>query len=215
MRASFDRVTSFYDILARIVFFGNVRRSQLIHLNRVTSANNILVLGGGTGWIIKEIYKIHPQVKIVYVESSERMIQKSRQHIDTTKEAIIQFHQVNFQEFESDDEFDVVLANYFLDVFNPGNLTLCIKKIMQLMKPEGRLIVTDFQDVPNWYLKVWQRPLLWLMHRFFRVLCGLESHKLQNIHAELEQAGLIQEGNRDLFHKMIFTRIYRKGAAKP
>jgi tRNA (cmo5U34)-methyltransferase len=48
----FDRLAPFYDSLARLIIGKGIKQSQLHFLNHLRDKTKLLVLGGGTGWIL-------------------------------------------------------------------------------------------------------------------------------------------------------------------
>ncbi len=51
----FNRIAGVYDFLAKLVFGKHIRRSQEHFLKMVIQQNKVLVLGGGSGWILESI----------------------------------------------------------------------------------------------------------------------------------------------------------------
>ncbi|QIL77379.1 hypothetical protein [Hymenobacter sp. HDW8] len=93
---SFDFVAAFYDPLARLVFGSALQRAQqaaLAHLPPV--APYILIVGGGTGWVLLETLKQRPTARILYLEASAVMLRKSQ--VLLVQQAPAQAAQVEFQ----------------------------------------------------------------------------------------------------------------------
>src|ERR1700761_821282 len=79
MAANYDNSAWFYDRLSRLIYGKALVRSQVYLLRYIPAGSIILIAGGGTGWILEEISKLHPSgLKITYVEISERMMALSR-----------------------------------------------------------------------------------------------------------------------------------------
>ena len=45
---------------------------------------------------------------------------------------------------QHEGQYDVVCANYFLNVFTPDTMALMLDHLIKLLKPGGRLMVADF-----------------------------------------------------------------------
>src|SRR6187401_1800947 len=109
---SFDRVALFYDALARMVFGKSMKESQFFYLDKVPEGAKVLILGGGTGWLAKQLLQINLSCTIVYKEASVEMISRSRKRMSEDDLKRIQF--VHSSEIESGETFDVVITNFFL-----------------------------------------------------------------------------------------------------
>src|ERR1700744_542206 len=90
MAANYDNSAWFYDRLSRLVYGKALIRSQIYLLKHIPKNSNILIAGGGTGWILEEIVKIHPSgLTITYVEVSANMM-------DLSKKRNVQSNKVTF-----------------------------------------------------------------------------------------------------------------------
>ncbi|MEQ6121568.1 class I SAM-dependent methyltransferase [Reichenbachiella sp. MALMAid0571] len=202
----FDLVAPYYDRLAQFVFGDTIHKAQIEFLHLLDSASKILILGGGTGWILQELIERKKGAEIFYVEKSSKMIELARSQFDSKSRLNIHFIHSPFEDWKSEMDFDVVICNFFLDVFTQEKLNGCIlPRLKSLLSPEGRLIVTDFQNKQNLF---WQRLLLWVMHVFFGKVSRLESSKLTDLSTSLNPAGFVLEKEKLFYKQMIFSQIY-------
>jgi hypothetical protein len=65
MAASFNNSAWFYDRLSRLVYGKAIVNTQLYLLGYIQPNSNILIVGGGTGWILDEITRLHPMPKVM------------------------------------------------------------------------------------------------------------------------------------------------------
>jgi ubiquinone/menaquinone biosynthesis C-methylase UbiE len=74
--SNYDNSAWFYDRLSRIILGKALIRAQTTFLPYLSLPNSkVLIAGGGTGWILEEIAKVHPSgLHITYVELSEKMM---------------------------------------------------------------------------------------------------------------------------------------------
>ena len=198
----FDKVAPFYDRLARLIFRKSIKKAQMEYLHLIKPASKILILGGGTGWILKEIIDRQPEVEITYVEKSTRMVELAKTACPNCN---IEFVNLAFEEWQTEEKFDFIMCNFFLDVFQSQKLKdQIIPKIKSLIAENGGLLVADFQVNQS----IWQKLLLWAMHRFFGLFSNMESQKLINLN-ELLISNRLKETSASYFFKgMIFSGVY-------
>lgn len=179
-RSSFDSVAWFYDPLVRLVFGQSMVQSQTQFLNRIRDGAAVLVLGGGTGWILDEIFARADPAEVCYVETSSKMLEKAKKR---RMKGIVRFVSGTWRGLPP-EKFDVVITNYFLDLFTDSTLTEVIPSISNLLKDEGIWLATDF-TAARW----WHRLMLSVMYWFFRVLCRIEARSLPAWEHALTNAG--------------------------
>ncbi|MEP1095013.1 MAG: methyltransferase [Cyclobacteriaceae bacterium] len=193
---NFDFVAPFYDWLAMLVFGETIERSTSHYLSEIGKDANILIVGGGTGNILKSLPKCN---QITYLEKSVKMMTRSKRK---ARNRAMQFVEMDFLDFETTDRYDFLICPFFLDCFQEATLTEVLNRIKQLLRYNGRLIVSDFQSKP-------EPTLFKFMHYFFRIFSSLESKKLKDIHQFIIQREF-QTEKEEFFHKnMIFSRVYR------
>src|SRR4051812_19943989 len=111
----FDRLAPVYDKLAGLVFGKAIVDAQLIFLDEVRAGDRVLILGGGTGWVLKELLRRQPACEVWYVDSSQRMIELATRNCGNPSNV----HFVLGTELSIPTMlFDVVIMNFFLDLFS-------------------------------------------------------------------------------------------------
>lgn len=201
MKNNFNRVTSFYDALARVVFGYKLELAQQYFLDEIKTNTRVLIVGGGSGKIL-ECLPENLDLKIDYVELSEGMTSRAMKRKRNGNHVSFKVHDV----FEIRGSYDIIITNFFLDCFEGDKLNNVLTHLNVMLKEEGTWLVTDFSLPTN----ARQRMLLWTMHAFFRLMTRLESTKLEDIKGSLARAGL-KLRKEELFSKQnIFTAVYKK-----
>jgi len=205
MAASFNNSAQFYDLLSRLVYGKAIVNSQLYLIHHIQPNNNILIVGGGTGWILDEITRLHSTgLKITYVEASERMMALSRKR-DTGGNEVIFINDI----IESTNlvaGFDIAITPFLFDNFTEATLTTVFNKIHSLLKPDALWLNCDFQLTDKW----WQAFLLKSMFLFFRAIDKIEACELPQIEACFNRANYTKIDKRTFFGDFIVARVYKK-----
>lgn len=183
----FNWLAGVYDILVRIVFGRALCNAQLVYLDKIPKNANVLFLGGGTGLVLKHLLRIHPTCEVWYVEASSSMIEAATKHIhELSAKKRVHFIHGTHESIPNSIRFDVIIAGFFLDLFDE-ELSNVIRKIKTSLHSDGQLLVTDFVDGG----KKWQRILLQIMYWFFRTTCGIEAMRLPHWEQRLSDYGFI------------------------
>lgn len=198
MKNSFDRVAHFYDLLAKLAFGKVWKEIQLSPAANLKNKNEILIVGGGTGLVLKD-FRQHQH--ITYVELSSKMIKKAR--IRSTKPKIDFIHR-NYLNWKSNRRFDAVLLAFFLDSFNEENLYKVIMKVKDQLNAGGEVHVLDFQRGTRL-----QNLLVWVMYLFFRITTRLESRELLDFEKYFRTAGFRTDHSETFLNVWVAYRIYK------
>ncbi|MFY0599203.1 MAG: class I SAM-dependent methyltransferase [Cyclobacteriaceae bacterium] len=194
----FNRIAGIYDPIKNLVFGDKLDNASIHFLDRIQEGERVLILGGGSGKILKSITS---NAQITYVERSQVMIRYAKQN---AKEGVV-FVCDDFMEFDSSVKFDWVVCPYLLDVFGLENLKLAVRKIHDLLEPDGKLMVTDFQK-GAWYQNLFVR----FMYLFFGWTTNIETKSLNNIHQVITEKGFFEKELHFFVNRMVFSRVYRK-----
>lgn len=193
----FNAIAPVYDFLKRLVFGQSIFWAAASHLNLITENCRVLVLGGGTGYILPHIRA----KQIDYVELSSKMLALAKERVCPSP---ITFYCQSFETFESTHSYDIVVCEFFLDLFDQHSLGMTLLKIKELLSPGGNLIVTDFEKGNRF----WKISLSALMHLFFRLTANLQSRSLSSIHEVILKNGFICHKETLVFYDFIFSRAY-------
>src|SRR5688572_27433406 len=117
---NFDSVASFYDRLSRLIFGNSILHAQTLYLPDIPTGANVLILGGGTGWLLCELLAKKPGCKIWYIEASEKMISLSKEATRDTSHRVTFIHGTE-DRIPSGITFHVVITHFYLDLFSAGS----------------------------------------------------------------------------------------------
>jgi ubiquinone/menaquinone biosynthesis C-methylase UbiE len=210
MKANYNRVASFYDHLSRIVFGKAIIEAQKYLVDFIGAGSAILVVGGGTGWILEEISEKHPSgLKIVYVDKSEKMIDLSKKRNVGTNRVV--FLNADIDHVMLHDKFDIVFTPFILDNFSTKTLAPVFDKIHRLLLPGSLWLFADFQLTKKgeW----WQRPLLNAMYLFFNIFCNVETARLPDSDSVFRKYGYTPVATYAFFGEFISSTVYRNNSS--
>ncbi len=207
MNRSYNLIAPIYDTIAALIFGTALRKAQIHFLPFLSSNANILIAGGGTGWILEEIVAIHPQgLCIDYVDVSAKMIAIAKQrNIGNNKVNFI--HQSIFS-FTGNQLYDVIITPFFFDNFKEETVQQAFVILHQQLKGNGLWLYTDFRI--NHASPLWQKALLFLMYKFFRIAANIEAERLPNVASCFSQHPYQRVEAQTFFHHFISTTLYKK-----
>ena len=203
----FNSVARPYDMISRLVFGQALVISQVSLLKYIPENSRILIVGGGTGWVLEEIAKIHHTgLNIVYVEVSGNMIALSRKR-DVKNNTVLFIHK-SVEAYQPDALFDILITPFFFDLFKKNDVSFFFSHLHKTLKTNGLWLYTDFVP-PRYQTRLWQKLLLRSMYLFFGILSKVEARTLVNMDEYFEKTYALIDG-KWFYGKFIRSNVYQK-----
>jgi ubiquinone/menaquinone biosynthesis C-methylase UbiE len=208
MTNNYDQIAGSYDMLSRLVFGKSIVHAQQVLLPFLDVPCRLLIVGGGTGWILEELAKIHSTGFIItYVEISIKMIDLAKKR--DFKQNHVSFIHMPIEDFESPEKFDVVMTPFLFDNFGTERARHVFKRLDQLLIEGGKWLFTDFH-IEKKINGIWQTILLKSMYWFFKTLSHVEASRLPEMEPLFRQGGYLIIDKSFHFHGFIQSVAYRK-----
>ena len=205
MANNYDNAAWFYDKLSRMVFGKAIINAQIYLLQYIPPKSKILIVGGGTGWILDELTGLHPGgLKITYVEISAKMMAKSVKRNIGANEVTFLNSAIECAFIPSD--FDVVITPFLFDNFSQPTAEKVFAHIDAALTPGRQWLYADFEPTGRW----WQQILLKTMHTFFKILCGIEAAELPDVKSLFAQRLYEDVNSKAFFGDLIMATVYSR-----
>jgi tRNA (cmo5U34)-methyltransferase len=162
----------------------NTQRAALAGLP--PGAPQLLILGGGTGWVLTEVLRRCPAATVLYLEASPRMLARARARLAPGQLAQVEFRHGTQDALAPDEAFDAVLTFFVLDCISAPDLPGALNRLRAALRPGGRWLLADFRPARGG----WRRLLLAGMFWFFRITTRLRARELPDLAAALTARGL-------------------------
>lgn len=208
---NFDWVAPIYDALAVAVFGRRLQRAQTVFLQNSTdtpiqTGAAVLLVGGGTGWLLAYILRSCQPKRVVYLDLSAQMVARaSRRMVRQGVPGAVEFRVGDIASLAADERFDVIITPFLLDLFTEQTLRRrVLPPLRQALKPGGQWLVTDFVQPQTG----WQKLLLWAMIAFFRLTASVETRTLADWQRLFSESGLTLQKRRSQVGGMVSTEVW-------
>ena len=211
---SFDRVAPYYDRLAQLMFGRSIQRAQLHFLDQVPPAARVLLVGGGTGWLLPYLLKKPEVARVTYLEASAVMLalaQRKANDPGALTAATVQWIHGDEQQLALGDRYDVVITNFVLDMYAGAALEQFMQRLLDHLHPDGYWLFTDFRLSDKRRHRWWQRPMRWAMYAFFHLVAGIAQQQLPPYHRHFTALGLHLTHEKTFYSDFIVSQVYRRG----
>ncbi len=206
MTNNYNAIAGFYDGLSKLVFQKSIVDAQKFLVRYIPANSNILIVGGGTGWILEAIANLHQSnISITYVEKSAKMIALSKKR--NYKSNTVEFINEAIEDFVTNKMFDVIFTAFVFDNFKPDKIESIFIKLHKHLQPNGCWLYADF--IYTEHSKLWQRLLLKTMYLFFKLTCNIETQQLINVENHFDK-DYNKTAAAFFYNNFIQSKVYQK-----
>jgi ubiquinone/menaquinone biosynthesis C-methylase UbiE len=208
MSNNYDPVARYYDFLSYLVFGQAEINAQIELFGYIAPDSRVLIVGGGTGWILEKIAAVYPSgLQITYVENSTRMMELSRKR--NYGHNPVEFVQLPIEEFVATAPFDCILTGFVFDNFSADKAAAVVRQLDLLLRDGGYWLYADFY-LPKRKRKLWQAVLLKAMYIAARIICKVEASKLPDMDSIFGEVGYTPVYTSFHYSRFIKSVAYRK-----
>lgn len=210
--ADYGPLAPVYDLLAAVAFGGSLRRAQRAALAAglpgLGPQPRILVLGGGTGWVLSPLWQHCPTAQVLYMEVAASMLAATQARLarhPPPAGARLELRHGSEADLQPGEQFDAIITFFVLDSFLPHALPAALGRLQATLAPQARWLVVDF-----WPAQAgWRRALLRAMYLFFRVTVRLQARTMPPWPDSLAALGLRPTWEQRFFGKAVAAQVWQ------
>lgn len=133
-----------YEFTANAYSLGRIAKCKLAMLDSLKPGKRLLIAGPGHG--IEAIQAGKKGIKVTAVDISKTMLKHMQKKVDLAQlRNQVTLVNDNILNFKKDDQgYDMVMANYFLNVFSIEKANTILSHLISLIKPGGYMVIGDF-----------------------------------------------------------------------
>lgn len=187
-KSKYGRIACIYDFLGQVWTFGKIKQSKIWHAQFLKKGDRVLFAGCGTGE--EALTAAKGGVHLVLIDHSEEMISLARNKFRSHGVENFEFIHGNIMDHEAEQAYDMVVANYIFDVFDPATMEEVLKHLTTQVKEDGLLSVSGFAPVKGWGVDRW---IVEFFHGIpiliFSLFLGNALHKIYDYEPLLDRLG--------------------------
>lgn len=179
-----------YDLLSWIYTGGQIARLKRGQTAGFAPGARVLYAGVGTGEELMSA--LDAGALPTALDSSSAMLARARTRVGP-RARDVRFCCEDVFAHEAPEPYDTVVANFFLNVFAEAVLPQVVDRLLQLLRPGGKLLIGDFAPpVPHPVERALQRAYYWPPLVLFRLLTRNPWHPLYDYRPLCLRSGFIE-----------------------
>ncbi len=211
---NFDRVAPYFKRLEKIVFNNQMQGCRTAQLGILPSVKKAALIGEGDGEFLIEFLKHSDCEQVHYIDSSQKMLDLAQKRLRESSlhalDRVEFYHRDLILEAMPDQGYDLIVTNYFLDVFTQQALNECVSKIAASCKESALWLYADFQ-ISGGRLQQF-RAILWIkvMYLFFRLVAQIQAQTLIDPATILERHGFKLVAKKEYGRGLMRSELRRR-----
>ncbi|MEO5675142.1 MAG: class I SAM-dependent methyltransferase [Chitinophagales bacterium] len=204
MAANFNRIAPFYDPLSQLVYGNNLKDAKRSFLNKIPLRGRVLLMGGGTGNILNELFEKNHEMMIDFIEPSSGMIKIAEHRLNKKFRSRVNFICGDHHSIPAGKQYDVATSFFVMDCFKNEEALEFSKILASSLKVNGFLLFADFFYTE----KRLQRLLIKFMYEFFNIISNISAKKLPDYDHIFRQLGFLKIEEKIFMKGLIRSRVY-------
>ncbi len=190
MRDKYRFVGPIYDWLSAFYSGKSIHKCKIAMLDRLQPGDRVLFAGVGHGR--DAVYAAQRGAEVTVVDLSETMLKRFQANLakEGIDAPIRQVHS-DIMQVEEFERYDMVVANFFLNVFHEDMMVKVLQHLIRLGRPGARVVVGDFSFPTGNVLSRGVKTLYWYgAVGFFWLFAGNAFHNIYNYPEWMKTLGL-------------------------
>jgi demethylmenaquinone methyltransferase/2-methoxy-6-polyprenyl-1,4-benzoquinol methylase len=175
---SYDRLAKLYGAAAHLYSGGQIHALKAAQIEELQPGQKILYAGVGDGE--DAVLAANRQVSLTLLDLSQGMLDRAEAKFQAVDAAgSLELICSDVLKHERPGHYDIVVANFFLNVFTEPMMEAVLAHLVTMLKPGGKLLIGDFSYPRGWLTtRAMQRGYYFVSMFSFWLLGGTPLHPI-------------------------------------
>lgn len=182
-----------YDLLSAFYSGKAIHASKIAMLGSPQLEPGQRVLFAGAGHGKDAIHAVEQGADVTVIDLSKTMLRKLDEELTRRGKQDLPIRRLQADIFKFDElgQYDMVVGNFFLNVFDEKTMPVVLEKLIALAKDSGSVVVGDFALPKGNLLKRLIQKFYWYVAvSLFWLTAGNALHRIYDYPAAMQKAGL-------------------------
>jgi len=192
MQDKYKYIGPIYDFLSNLYSGKNIQhcKNAMLDHEHLKPGDRVLIAGVGHGRDALQAARVGADVTVV--DLSETMLRKFQELLESeAPELTVRTLHCDIMELEEYEHYDMVVANFFLNVFDEHTMPDVLRHLIQLGKPQAKVVVGDFiYPTGNIFARTFKKAYWYVAVFIFWLFTKNAFHQVYNYPEHMERLGL-------------------------
>ncbi len=203
----YDRLARSYVWLEYVAFGSALMRCRLALLDDLVDVKRMLIIGEGDGRFLAAVLAKYPNLKVVVVEQSPKMIALAKARVCSDR---VEFLESSIFSAQLTGSFDVIVSCFFLDLLSELETITLFKRLSSFLADAGLWYYADFSLPSSFWQRLYALAMFKVMVCFFAWQTGFEGRHLVNAHSLFKNEGFRLVKANVAHFSFLTTSLYKK-----
>jgi ubiquinone/menaquinone biosynthesis C-methylase UbiE len=143
---SYESVAWCYDVIAAVYSLGRIAHAKAWSVGRVQPGERVLFVGIGAGE--DALLAAHAGAQVSGLDLAPAMLRRTARRFERAQRSIEVVH-CDLFDFDAAADFEVVVLNFFLNVYDAAEMERALEHALSLLAPGGCVVLADFAPLPT------------------------------------------------------------------
>lgn len=206
---NFDRLARAYRWMEAATFGPLLMQTRCAFLDAMAGRRRALILGDGDGRFTARLLAVNDAVEVDAVDASAAMLAELKRNAGAHA-GRVRTHAADARLWQPPrTDYDLVVTHFFLDCMTDAETAALAARLRGACTPDALWIVSEFAIPHGAFGALVARPLVALLYAAFGVMTGLDTRRLPDHRAALENAGFTLVKTATLLHGLLRSELWR------
>jgi ubiquinone/menaquinone biosynthesis C-methylase UbiE len=209
-----DPIARYYQSLEYLCFGRTLEKRRFAFLTETRASRYAVLCGDGDGRFLERLVRINEGVRVDFVESSVKMIERAKTRIAGATRDVrtrVRFYAADIRDFQpSERTYDLIASHFFLDCFTDSEAAVVVARLAGWAAPGARWIISEFRETEGAVGRIWSRSVIRSLYFAFRITTDLRVSQLPNYAALLSNAGFSLRAEQNALAGLLTSTLWQR-----
>jgi trans-aconitate methyltransferase len=209
-----DPIARYYQPVEYLCFGSALEERRFAFLTEARTSRYAILCGGGDGRFLERLVRINAEVRVDFVESSVKMIERAKSRTavaDCDARRRVRFYATDIRDFQPHQRaYDLIASHFFLDCFTDSEAAVVVARLAGWATPGARWIISEFRETEGAVRRIWSRSAIRSLYFAFRITTDLRVTQLPNYAALLSNAGFCLRAEQTALGGLLTSTLWQR-----
>lgn len=205
----FDRLAPVYDLVVWAIFGKRISRFVRLAISSLEHSKNCLIVGGGSGEILRQCFDQAISEQYLYAELSNKFIERTKTNFKNKELTKVKFGN-DWESLIGSQKLDLVIFPFVLDCLTENSAEKLLKALRPKLNTNAQILIIDFRELKanGSFISNIKNTFIRVLYFFFRFTTGIEAKSLPNTNRVMIDTGFQITDSKSMMDEWITAQYF-------